>query len=123
MADNTKLELHLKALEEKLLSEDVRHNPQKLDAYIADGFLEIGASGNVWSKQTVIKALKDEPYSEISISEFKVILLTKDVALVTYNAYRKPTKNNPEANSLRSSIWKLFGKEWKIIFHQGTVLK
>ena len=120
MMDLVKLEKHLEELEIELLSENIRKNPQKLAALIADDFLEIGASGNIWSRQTVIEALKNENYRETSVSDFQLTLLSERTALVTYHARRKQTIEFPETDSLRSSIWQQFDDDWKIIFHQGT---
>lgn len=119
MTDLKSLESHIKKLEEELLTQSIRTDPQKLDVYLADDFLEFGTSGNIWTKQMVIEALKKESFREIGIKEFRLTLLADNIALVTYRAYRR---QKDSADSLCCSIWKRFEGGWKIIFHQGTPL-
>ncbi len=113
------LSSRLKDLEESLLSEMFRKNSERLNELIADEFIEIGKSGKIWTKQSVIEALNKESYTEIVITGFNLKLLTENIALVTYTAHHKQ-KGNPSSKSLRSSIWKMADNKWKIIFHQGT---
>ena len=116
------LEQHLQQLETSLHLQNVRADATGLDALIADDFYEFGVSGTVWTKRAVIDALRDESYSRCEISDFKLSLLAADVALVTYRDHRFATEHRPAADSLRSSIWKLHGECWQMLFHQGTML-
>ncbi len=84
---------------------------------IADEFLELGSSGTIWSKQSIIDGLKNAPPKKINVSNFKLNRLSDDTAFLTYKSH------HDETDALRSSIWKLFGDDWKIIFHQGTIIK
>ncbi len=122
MTDIRSLESHIKKLEEDLLTQAVRTDPQKLGSFLADDFLELGTSGNIWTKQMVIEALKNESYTETFVKEFRLTLLADNIALVTYCAHRRQNENDTGADSLHCSIWKKFNKNWKIIFHQGTPL-
>lgn len=54
------------ALEEQLLSEEVRRSEARLMDLLAPDFLEFGASGQVWDRTTAIKALRE---AETSASE------------------------------------------------------
>jgi glyoxylase I family protein len=114
------LSSHLKRLEKSLLSKSVRKNPSKLSELIADEFREIGKSGRVWTKQTVIDALKKESYTGITITDFNLSLLSENIALVTYTAHHEQKRNVPFSRSIRSSIWKMTDNKWKMVFHQGT---
>lgn len=114
------LSAHIKGLEKTLLSQSVRKNPSVLSELIADEFIEIGKSGKVWTKQTVINALKKESRTEIVITGFNLKLLAENIALVTYSARHKHKGNIPPSKSIRSSIWKMVENKWKIVFHQGT---
>ena len=122
MEANEYLKERLRELESMLHSRQVRASPEALNTLLADEFFEFGVSGTIWTKQPVIEALRTESFSERSIEEFKVALLAEDVALVTYRGRRHATADRPAASSLRSSIWKRIGAQWRMIFHQGTPL-
>jgi hypothetical protein len=102
----------IEALERSLLDPYVRQSTEKLNKLIADDFFEFGSSGKVYNKQDCIKP--DEDLRKFVVSNFKIKELSKDVTLATY----KTTEDG--IASLRSSIWKRYGDEWKMIFHQGT---
>jgi len=117
MISDSKLLNHLKELECNLLLNETRINPEKLDEIIEDEFLEFGSSGTIWSKQSIIEGLINAPPKKTTVSNFKLNRLSDDTALLTYKSHHDGT------DALRSSIWKLFGDDWKIIFHQGTIIK
>ena len=102
----------IEALEQSLLDPSVRQSTEKLNRLIADDFVEFGSSGKIYNKQDCIKP--DEDSRKFVANDFKVEELSKDVMLATY----KTTEDG--VASLRSSIWKRYGDEWKMIFHQGT---
>ena len=102
----------IEALERSLLEPCVRSSTAQLNKLIADDFLEFGKSGKVYNKQDCIKP--DENLRKFAVNDFKIKELSKDVMLATY----KTTEDG--IASLRSSIWKRYGDEWKMIFHQGT---
>ena len=113
---------HIKQQEIRLTSPAVRKNPVELDKLIDDEYVEIGKSGRIWTKKAVIDALRVEQDIKINITDFSFRLISNNIALVTYTAYHNPSSDNPGIKSLRSSIWKLSGSLWKIIFHQGTIV-
>jgi len=114
------LEKYFFELETALLRRELK-TPARLNDLIDDDFIEIGASGRQWTKQDVIHALQHEPFVAGEISEFKLKLLTQDVALVTYLCLQAATSGVSAANSLRSSIWTRHDGLWRLVFHQGTV--
>ncbi|MEH1923491.1 nuclear transport factor 2 family protein [Nostoc sp.] len=115
----------LRQLEERLLQPDVRKSAKDIIDLLADEFIEIGSSGRVFDKQQIIESLQNEPIEpliERSITEFKTLVLATGVILVTYRIVRHISGEQP-VHSLRSSIWKLNNGQWKMIFHQGTLVK
>ncbi len=115
----------LKNLEEKLLDPRIRKCPDELTLLLADEFTEIGSSGKIYTKQSVIEGmLRDTQVSHYVIFNFKQLILAPDVVLVTYQLNRC-NQNIKEAVccSLRSSIWKIVDNQWRMVFHQGTLLK
>ena len=121
--ETDQLKNYLKSLEQKLLLRETRKNPHELEKIIADKFFEIGSSGKIWNKKTVIEALNNEPQTDISMTDFRFTLLSENVALINYTSHHKQNNDNPSFKSLRTSVWKKFNGNWKIIFHQGTPVK
>lgn len=115
----------LRELEERLLQADVRKSAKDIMDLLADEFIEFGSSGRVFNKQQIIDSLQNEPIEPVtqrSITEFKTLVLATGVVLVTYHIVRYLSGEQP-VNSLRSSIWKFNNDRWKIIFHQGTLVR
>ncbi|MEH2180324.1 nuclear transport factor 2 family protein [Nostoc sp.] len=112
-------------LEERLLQPDVRKSAKDIMDLLADEFIELGISGRVFNKQQIIESLQNEPIQPLTqrlITEFKTLVLATGVILVTYRIVRHISGEQP-VHSLRSSIWKLNNDQWKMIFHQGTVVR
>ncbi|MEH2139230.1 nuclear transport factor 2 family protein [Nostoc sp.] len=115
----------LRELEERLLQPDVRKSAKDVMDLLADEFIEFGSSGRVFNKQQIIESLQNEPIEPVtqrSITEFKTLVLATGVILVTYHIVRYLSGEQP-VHSLRSSIWKFNNDRWKIIFHQGTLVR
>lgn len=100
----------IRELEEQLLTPAVRASPEALDALVSDQFSEFGSSGRTYTKPDVIAQMLATPNVTLSVTNFQVLALTADVALATYRT----------SGSLRSSIWRREGEDWRIVFHQGT---
>lgn len=122
MSEEQQIKEHLISLEEKLLNPSIRKSVEEVSQLLADDYREFGSTGKVYNKKDTIEALQNEPAGQISAHDFKVNLLTSEVALLTYTAVKRDNANN-ETTSLRSSLWKKTGENWQIIFHQGTLLK
>ncbi|MEH2061715.1 MAG: DUF4440 domain-containing protein [Nostoc sp.] len=111
--------------EERLLQPNLRKSAKDIMDLLADEFIEFGSSGRVFDKQQIIKSLQNEPMEALtqrSITEFKTLILATGVVLVTYRIVKHISGEEP-VHSLRSSIWKLNNAQWKMIFHQGTLVK
>lgn len=104
-------------LECSLLDPSVRSSNTQLDLLLADEFIEFGSSGEVYSKNEVMKYLPLEKPQTHSVEDFVVTALAPNVMLATY----KVTSNS--RISLRSSIWRFNETRWEMIFHQGTPMK
>jgi len=107
----------LRELENKLLDPTVRQSPAELGRLLADEFVEFGSSGNVYRKKDCASGI---PTVRVDISDFQAKLLAPGLALVTYRAFNHEPSRPHLAYTLRSSIWKLSGGQWRMIFHQGT---
>jgi len=116
------LDALLLKLEGDLHLREVRASAARLEELLEEDFEEIGISGTAWTRPAIIEALRDEAFSERTMSEFRVKRIAPDAALVTYRVHRKATAERPSADSLRSSLWRLRRGRWRMAFHQGTPL-
>ncbi len=111
----------LRMLEESLLDAAVRRDRMRLREMLAEDFLEFGSSGRTWTRNTIIELLSNETaFTAPAIEDFRCAVLSEDVALVTYRTVRTDATSGEALASLRSSIWKHVGGEWRMRFHQGT---
>jgi hypothetical protein len=111
----------IQSLEEELLKQTVRGSREAVSELLAENFVEFGRSGGVHRKEDVVRSLAAEgaENSQATASNFELTSLADDVVLLTYRSLRT-NEDGKELHSLRSSIWKLIGGRWQMIFHQGT---
>lgn len=93
------------------------------DAMTASDFWEVGASGEVYSREDVWAALEsryaDPGYwarDSWETSGFRCQQLAPDSYLLTY------TLHQGERVTRRLTVWKRSGSAWQILYHQGTVV-
>ena len=92
------------------------------EAMMDKGFWEVGASGNIYTKDHVLDTLEErysKSYEETwqNPRDFKCRQLSEDIFLLTYTL----TQDNTRITR-RSTIWKFYDGNWKIMYHQGTVV-
>jgi hypothetical protein len=99
---------------------------ESFGGYLADDHVYVGSNG-VQDKKASIDglsgALKDVTVGDSSLTDFKVVSLDKDAAIVTYMATMKATmdgKDLPPTPQRNSSVWVNRGGKWQAIFHQDT---
>lgn len=109
---------HLRNCEEALIDPEVRRDRERGKALLSADFVEFGSSGRVWSRDAILDLMQQEDYAPVELEDFRCVVLSETVALVTYSA----SGNGPEGrtNTLRSSIWTMEDGIWKMRFHQGT---
>lgn len=109
----------LQRLEETLLNPEVRRSRARLDALLADDFLEYGASGRTYDKSALL-SMTDKAYDgELLLHAFSAMALAPSVALVRYRSLLRRADGR-ESHALRCSVWSLTEKGWQLVFHQGT---
>jgi hypothetical protein len=86
-----------------------------------DDYWEIGASGQRYSRDdvfAVLEARRADPLDESDWEsrDFHCRELAPEVYLLTYTL-RQGTRL-----TRRGTIWRRVGRDWKIVFHQGTVV-
>ena len=118
------LEAELLALERALLDPEVRRSPERVDALLADEFVEFASSGVAYDKRRILEVLQDEALADDpvtrSLAHFEAVPLGEDVALTRYRLLRRRSANEEPTQSLRSSIWRRRDGRWQMAFHQGT---
>jgi hypothetical protein len=110
------LATHLIALELRLQDSSICKDPAAIGELLSEDFREFGASGRIWDRTTIIETLSAEPPYPITSDNFECQRLSDHLALLTYVA------SNPARKTLRSSLWRLEGDRWRVLFHQGTVI-
>ncbi len=118
---NTELKDILYKLESSLLQKEVRQSAEKLDKLVAEDFLEIASTGKTFGKKHVIEDLPKMDAPTFLINSFEVRELSPELAITIFEITK--ILNGDTTNSMRSSIWKKFDGDWKMIFHQGTIIK
>lgn len=88
---------------------------------VAD-FWEVGASGRHYSRSHVLDEL-EKRYAAPHIDEwetmdFRCRKLASDVYLLTYTLVQNKTRC-----TRRSTIWQRTGEDWRIVYHQGTIVQ
>lgn len=116
------LDTLLLKLEGALHLREVRASAARLEELLDDDFHELGVSGTVWTRPAIVEALRNEAFSERKMTDFRVLRIAPDVALVTYHVHREAIPERSAANSLRSSLWRRRAGRWRMAFHQGTPL-
>lgn len=113
----TGLTEHILDLERRLLDPTIRQSKSDLLTLLADDFLEIGQSGRIYDRKTVLDHLQETPGFDgpRTIESFHLRLLSTTVAQATYRI--------KETGTLRSSIWLHKEKKWQMVFNQGTPSK
>lgn len=115
MEDSRKL---IEQLELELLTPAARSNPDRLNALIADDFVEIGSSGLTFGKEVVMTHLPPEGGKTFQASQISSRMLSATVGLVTYLCTR--TEGDLQMKSKRVSIWTKHGQTWQMTYHQAT---
>ncbi len=120
---------NLQILEELKIREPIFHHPEKfgktkedIERQMCDAFWEVGASGNVYRKQDVMETLlgryQNPDYQDIwEAKDFAVTKIAQDNYLLTYILIQDKTRV-----TRRSTLWRRVNCDWKILYHQGTVI-
>ncbi len=112
----------LTALERELHDPAVRRDRARLHALLDAEFVEVGASGRMYTKAALVAHLSDEAPAAIHADDFRVVVLAPDVAFVTYRSWRVAHDGARGAATLRSSLWRKTGQGWQLRYHQGTAV-
>ena len=104
-------------LELFLLSQEVRASQEMLSKILDNDFLEYGSSGRIYNKEIILERLPSSEFSPVEIYDFSIFQISENFVQTRFKTKEK------NRTSLRSSLWKKYSDDdWKMIFHQGTVI-
>jgi hypothetical protein len=112
--------VHLQACELALLDPAVRRDRGRVEALLAEEFLEFGSSGRLWTREQVLELLASQDFEPVTMEDFRCDRIAEDVALATYRTVRTDPQSGEKAAVLRSSLWMQERGVWRVRFHQGT---
>lgn len=117
-AERTQAELVLK--EESLLENSTRNAPRQIAELLDDNCLEFEASGKrrVYRRGDRLENADGVLY--IDSASVSSVNLSEDCVLLLYVGVK--VNKNIRTKSNCSSIWKRSGGQWKMAFHQGTLI-
>jgi hypothetical protein len=103
--------------EMRLLDPRVRSSAAPTGELLDPEFREIGASGRLWDRSSIMAALSQEPEpaAPISVSDMHGTLLVPGIVHLTY------VSDNNGRRARRSSLWRWSEQGWRLYFHQGTL--
>jgi hypothetical protein len=119
-ADNP-LEAMLIAREKEAWDQIKKKNAQGFASYLAEDQLYVTKDG-VHSKADTVKGVTEAGPSEITFSDWKVLMVDKDAAIVTYTTKSgAAVACGPEPMTQHeSTVWVKRGGKWLAVFHQDT---
>ena len=92
---------------------------------LADDFIYIAGDG-VYDKAGTVDGVKNLDLTDLTLSDWKVVMLDKDAAAVTYTVRMKGNNNGrpiPDKPLRASSAWVRRGDKWVGVYHQESNLK
>jgi hypothetical protein len=118
-------------LQELRSREPIFHRPEfgttraDFESMTESDFWEVGASGRRYSREHVLEVLEDrhQVASHLALedaweaTDFACRELGSDTYLLTY------TLSQGQRKTRRATVWRRAGEDWKILFHQGTVVE
>lgn len=128
--NNTPTKIVNEILEVLKSREPIFHHPEILgktkkdiENQMAQEFWEVGASGNIYLREEVLETLieryNDKKYKDIwEAYDFKLTHIADNAYLLTYYLIQ-----NSVRHTRRSTIWINEEGQWKILYHQGTVIE
>lgn len=123
MANTTNLLDLIRAFEESLHRPEIRGSRTSVENLLAEGFVEFGSSGTVYHRDEIVDRLARETggdgSDELRAFDYRLTELADGIVLLTYRTRRRLPEGT-ERHVLRSSVWKVVGGRWKMVFHQGT---
>jgi hypothetical protein len=117
----------LNVLKELIQREPIFHRPEfgttraAFESMTEATFWEVGASGRRYSREHVLDELEQRYANQVEddwqTRDFHCLEIAVDNYLLTY------TLTQDARVTRRSTIWRRTAEGWKILYHQGTIVK
>ncbi|OZC73509.1 DUF4440 domain-containing protein [Rhodococcus sp. 06-418-5] len=104
-------------LERELQTAECRRDRKRLARLLADDFTEVGASGTVWDKSSILDMLGTEGSVEIEMIEPVGRVIGPDYVLLQW------ISRTSRMRARRTSLWRRTNTGWELVHHQGTPLE
>ncbi|WEH38942.1 nuclear transport factor 2 family protein [Streptomyces sp. NBC_01218] len=101
----------------RLIDPEVRSSAPVLATMLDPGYREIGTSGRLWDRDTIIAELTAEATTRpgpLTVSRMAGVELSPGLVHLTFDTEYKGRRSH------RSSLWRLTGSGWLLYFHQAT---
>jgi hypothetical protein len=99
-----------------------KKDPAAFAAMLADDFIYVSNDG-VYDKAGTVDGIKQIEPTDITLSDWKTVMLGKDAAVVTYTVDMKGMSGGkpiPPGAQRAGSVWVNRGGKWVGVFHQDT---
>jgi hypothetical protein len=111
----------LRELEVETHQPHVRADQRQLGRLLHPSFFEVGGSGLIYSRDSVLTEFSNRPPSyRVCSQDFRMEVLTEGLALLTYRSAHVADDGTLERHTLRASLWERTERGWQLRFHQGT---
>lgn len=111
----------LQALEVELHHPGVRCSRERLEQLLHPEFHEVGRSGRIYDRETVVSYLVAQASPPAVASDaFAVLEIDPRAALLTYRSAHIDQGHGLANHALRSSLWLKTSAGWQLRYHQGT---
>lgn len=107
-------------LERELQTASTRGDEPRLRELLAPDFIEVGASGRRWDRDSVLQLLAqqadDQNSPAIKVHDLQARVVDHDLVQVFWDS------DQGGLRARRTSLWRRMGGAWCQIYHQGTLL-
>ncbi|MDQ1622761.1 MAG: ribonuclease [Actinomycetota bacterium] len=104
----------VESLERELLRPETRADIGRTAVLLHPDFTEIGCSGRVWTRDSMMMAPEEAPDVASELELLGADRLGEGAVLLTYRSYAR------SGAALHSSLWVIDGTQWRLRFHQAT---
>jgi hypothetical protein len=124
-AETTSTDADIIAQEKAIWDKIKQKEPEGFAAMLADDFIYVSSDG-VYDKAGTVNGIKQMAVTEMTLSDWKTVMLDKDAAIVTYTVSIKGTSGGqptPPGAQRAASLWVNRGGKWVGEFHQDTLVE
>jgi ketosteroid isomerase-like protein len=98
-------------------------DPAPNDAIIADDFHSFSPDGSRRTGKPTARQMSEQPIPGYKLSQFRVVPVGADAALVTYFADIRTPGDNIEHHTAVGEVWMKRNSQWLIRGFSGTLMK